>query len=209
MLVALVSLGTAFLFPYTSMAQCNSFTSDAMCGTTCMWDTSKCGFGTCVDAGFEDTACTCCRWTTPLPPFLTLPLALSDNTTSQCTLSTHFLNTSFHYIPSHLLDTPSQYVHNISVHPLTPLLNTPFQHLQRQWHFQTKSHHPHQSLHLHRRISSRIRTDLLAHDFRDISVGGTGEGCVTCSGHQFLLEHCHDLFLPGTAGFYRYVVVLS
>lgn len=60
MLAALVSLGTAFLFPYTSMSQCNSFTSDSTCIATCMWDTSKCGFSTCEDAGFEDIGCTCC-----------------------------------------------------------------------------------------------------------------------------------------------------
>ena len=134
MLVALVALGTAFLFPYTSMAQCNSFTSDAMCGTTCMWDTSKCGFDTCADAGFEDAVCTCCRWifspncsqyslsTRPLnpqsQPTISTSLLHHLNPQSQRTLSTSLL-----YIPS------------------PPLLHT-----QCQWHLKTKSHHPHQSL---------------------------------------------------------------
>ena len=42
MLVALIILGTAFLFPYTSAADCNDNTTQADCPSTCDW-TSSCG----------------------------------------------------------------------------------------------------------------------------------------------------------------------
>lgn len=108
MLVALVALGTAFLFPYTSMSQCNSFTSDSMCGTTCMWDTSKCGFDTCVDAGFEDAVCTCCRWNEFLSQSLSIPI--TDNPSSKPTISTYPLNTS----SPHTFSTHSPSTHSAS-----------------------------------------------------------------------------------------------
>jgi len=61
MLVALVSLGTAFMFPYTSTGQCNGFTSDSTCIATCLWNTAKCGDGTCEAAGYvAGEVCTCC-----------------------------------------------------------------------------------------------------------------------------------------------------
>ena len=137
MLVALVALGTAFLFPYTSMAQCNSFTSDAMCGTTCMWDTSKCGFDTCADAGFEDAVCTCCRWTippnrsqyslTPLYPFNTLsthPLTRILATYPLHISSPHTFSTSSpHTVPvAYLNKKPSPH------QSLNPQLNTSYPH---------------------------------------------------------------------------------
>ena len=107
----------------------------------------------------------------------------------------------------------TSFQHNITTYPLiTHSLNTPIspsQPTQCQWYIQTESHHTHQSLHLHRRIPSRVRPHLLAHDLRDISVRSAGESRVACSCHQFLLEHHHDLFFPGRTGFHRYVVTLS
>ena len=60
MLLALICLGTAFLFPYTSMSQCNLFVNEGACHDACLWDTSTCGVISCTAAGFEDTSCTCC-----------------------------------------------------------------------------------------------------------------------------------------------------
>ena len=51
MLIALVALGTAFLFPYSSSTECNTFVSDDTCISTCVWNTATCGVSTCVDAG--------------------------------------------------------------------------------------------------------------------------------------------------------------
>lgn len=51
MLVALLGLGTAFLFPYSSSAVCNSFISDDSCISSCLWDSVTCGVTNCIDAG--------------------------------------------------------------------------------------------------------------------------------------------------------------
>jgi hypothetical protein len=51
MLLALLGLGTAFLFPYTSTSECNSLISYDVCGGTCVWDIDTCGTSTCTDAG--------------------------------------------------------------------------------------------------------------------------------------------------------------
>lgn len=56
MLVALVILGTAFLFPYTSADDCNGNSTQADCPSTCEWD-SGCGTA-CPDT--DDGDCTCC-----------------------------------------------------------------------------------------------------------------------------------------------------
>ena len=55
MLVALVVLGVAFLFPYTSADDCNSHTDLNDCPSTCDW-TASCG-DTC---SLNDDDCTCC-----------------------------------------------------------------------------------------------------------------------------------------------------
>ena len=61
MFVALLALGTAFMFPYASTGQCNGFTSASTCASTCMWDMAKCGEGTCEAAGYAaDAVCACC-----------------------------------------------------------------------------------------------------------------------------------------------------
>ena len=51
MLLALLMLGTAFLFPYTSSTQCNTYVSDDTCISSCVWDAATCGLSTCIDAG--------------------------------------------------------------------------------------------------------------------------------------------------------------
>jgi MFS family permease len=51
MLIALIGLGTAFLFPYSSSAQCNEFASSDTCISSCVWDTATCGTTTCLEAG--------------------------------------------------------------------------------------------------------------------------------------------------------------
>ena len=51
MLLALLMLGTAFLFPYTSSTQCNTYVSDDTCISSCVWDVATCGLSTCIDAG--------------------------------------------------------------------------------------------------------------------------------------------------------------
>ena len=51
MLLALLMLGTAFLFPYTSSTQCNTYVSDDTCISSCVWDAATCGVSTCIDAG--------------------------------------------------------------------------------------------------------------------------------------------------------------
>jgi MFS family permease len=51
MLIALIGLGTAFLFPYSSSAQCNEFASSDACISSCVWDTATCGTTTCLEAG--------------------------------------------------------------------------------------------------------------------------------------------------------------
>jgi MFS family permease len=55
MLVALVVLGTAFLFPYTSADDCNGNLSQDDCPSTCDWD-SSCG----THCSANDDDCTCC-----------------------------------------------------------------------------------------------------------------------------------------------------
>jgi MFS family permease len=56
MLVALLALGTAFLFPYTSAAECNLYLSESTCISSCAWDYTNCATA-CTD---DSTDCTCC-----------------------------------------------------------------------------------------------------------------------------------------------------
>lgn len=51
MLAALIMLGTAFLYPYSSGASCNAYVSDNTCSSACVWNTARCGTSTCIDAG--------------------------------------------------------------------------------------------------------------------------------------------------------------
>ena len=60
MLLALIGLGTAFLFPYSSSTQCNAYVSSDTCISSCAWDTATCGISTCSDAGMTGTICKCC-----------------------------------------------------------------------------------------------------------------------------------------------------
>jgi sugar porter (SP) family MFS transporter len=54
MMIALLILGTAFMFPYTSTTECNAYTSEESCPIDCAWS-SACD-ATCDD----DSSCTCC-----------------------------------------------------------------------------------------------------------------------------------------------------
>lgn len=58
MLVALLLLGVAFMFPYTSAAECNVYTDTFACPTTCVWQ-SACS-ASCADSGYGDDDCQCC-----------------------------------------------------------------------------------------------------------------------------------------------------
>ena len=53
MLIALLMLGSAFLFPYASTSECNSYVSDDTCISSCLWDTATCGLSSCVAAGMS------------------------------------------------------------------------------------------------------------------------------------------------------------
>jgi len=55
MLIALVILGTAFLFPYKGEEDCNGYTSSSSCPSTCNWN-SGCG----TECSVNDDDCTCC-----------------------------------------------------------------------------------------------------------------------------------------------------
>jgi sugar porter (SP) family MFS transporter len=55
MLIALIILGTAFLFPYTSAEDCNNNTLQTDCPNTCEWK-SSCG----TECSGTDDDCTCC-----------------------------------------------------------------------------------------------------------------------------------------------------
>lgn len=54
MLVALLTLGVAFAFPYVSVSECNGYTTSSTCGAVsqCAWSDA------CVCDGVDD--CTCC-----------------------------------------------------------------------------------------------------------------------------------------------------
>lgn len=58
MLVALIILGVAFMFPYTSASDCYAFTSEANCISTCSWQSSC--TDDCFTSGYDDTNCYCC-----------------------------------------------------------------------------------------------------------------------------------------------------
>lgn len=58
MLLALLILGTAFLFPYTSADDCYAESSSATCPSTCSWS-SNCD-DDCDLSGYSDDDCTCC-----------------------------------------------------------------------------------------------------------------------------------------------------
>lgn len=58
MLIALLVLGTAFLFPYTSADECYAYTTEATCSSACAWS-SSCD-DDCISAGYDDDNCTCC-----------------------------------------------------------------------------------------------------------------------------------------------------
>jgi MFS family permease len=58
MLVALVILTIAFLFPYTSADDCYSSLSEETCSSDCSWS-SSCD-DDCITAGYDDGDCTCC-----------------------------------------------------------------------------------------------------------------------------------------------------
>ena len=58
MLIALLMLGTAFLFPYTGAQDCHGISVEASCPDTCSWQ-STCG-ESCEAAGFDPSDCTCC-----------------------------------------------------------------------------------------------------------------------------------------------------
>ena len=51
MLIALIMLGTAFTYPYSSGAQCNAFVTDDTCMSSCIWNAAKCGASSCISAG--------------------------------------------------------------------------------------------------------------------------------------------------------------
>ena len=57
MLLALIGLGTAFLFPYSNSTQCNAYVSSDTCISSCAWDTATCGISTCSDAGKDQSLC--------------------------------------------------------------------------------------------------------------------------------------------------------
>lgn len=58
MLVALLALGVAFTFPYTSAAQCHSYTALDTCPSTCAWaDTC---ITDCTTSGYGAEDCECC-----------------------------------------------------------------------------------------------------------------------------------------------------
>ena len=58
MLVALLMLGVAFMFPYTSAAQCHTYSSQDICPATCSWVDSC--LTDCVTSGYDDDSCECC-----------------------------------------------------------------------------------------------------------------------------------------------------
>jgi sugar porter (SP) family MFS transporter len=59
MLLALMILGTAFLFPYTSASDCESELSSDTCPSTCVW--SDTCLSDCSSSGYyDDTSCVCC-----------------------------------------------------------------------------------------------------------------------------------------------------
>jgi len=58
MLGALLLLGTAFLFPYTSAEECYGYNSVDSCLSTCQWSTSC--ESDCASSGYDDDSCTCC-----------------------------------------------------------------------------------------------------------------------------------------------------
>lgn len=58
MLTALAILVIAFLFPYTSMSDCNAYTLETSCPSTCEW-LSSCS-DDCSLSGYDDGDCSCC-----------------------------------------------------------------------------------------------------------------------------------------------------
>jgi sugar porter (SP) family MFS transporter len=54
MLFALLMLGTAFVFPYTSTSECNAYTEESTCPSDCSWSSS------CDTECTDDADCTCC-----------------------------------------------------------------------------------------------------------------------------------------------------
>lgn len=66
MMMALLILSIAFLFPYTSKSECYSYTSTDTCPSTCQWFVG-CGID-CSSGGFDDySSCTCCYVSGYLP----------------------------------------------------------------------------------------------------------------------------------------------
>lgn len=62
MLVALVMLSVAFMFPYTSADQCHAFVDLDSCPSTCLWQSDVCA-ASCSLSGYDDStlsACECC-----------------------------------------------------------------------------------------------------------------------------------------------------
>jgi len=61
MLGALLMLGTAFMFDYTSASECNSHIDIDTCpSSSCSWNSDYCGTTDCTAAGFSDEDCQCC-----------------------------------------------------------------------------------------------------------------------------------------------------
>ena len=59
MLVALIMLGVAFMFPYTSAAECHGYSDSDTCPSTCSWQ-DTCAAATCALSGYDDSDCECC-----------------------------------------------------------------------------------------------------------------------------------------------------
>lgn len=61
MLGALLMLGTAFMFDYTSASECNTYIDINTCpSNSCAWNSVDCGTSDCTAAGFSNEDCQCC-----------------------------------------------------------------------------------------------------------------------------------------------------